>query len=281
MSKKFIISKKDKIKSDKGKIYTKYRTSLLECKMLYNEKVAQLKNQKAKLSESDYQAKRELLKQEKLKSIEAIKKQYKKELDASKNKNTVSLDQEQYDQYKAESAFHTRNRFIRSCKYTGLTKNQKEIYKTILKKQDALLNHKKRSFDPKNVFEIYNFNFWYNAHTQTLFDINLKIKRHSVTALIGPSGCGKSTFLKCLNRMNPDDSTYTGSIYFHDGTNIYSKNLNILSLRTRVGMIFQKATPFPMSIYDNVAYGPRSHGITSKHLLDKIVQDSLKQAALW
>ncbi|MCF0227530.1 MAG: phosphate ABC transporter ATP-binding protein [Malacoplasma sp.] len=151
----------------------------------------------------------------------------------------------------------------------------------MLKKQDALLNHKKRSFDPKNVFEIYNFNFWYNAHTQTLFDINLKIKRHSVTALIGPSGCGKSTFLKCLNRMNPDDSTYTGSIYFHDGTNIYSKNLNILSLRTRVGMIFQKATPFPMSIYDNVAYGPRSHGVTDKKLLDKIVRESLQQAALW
>ena len=81
--------------------------------------------------------------------------------------------------------------------------------------------------------------------------------------------------------MNPDDCTCTGSIYFHDGTNIFSKKLNVLSLRTRVGMIFQKATPFPMSVYDNVAYGPRSHGVTDKILLDKIVRESLQQAALW
>jgi phosphate transport system ATP-binding protein len=103
-----------------------------------------------------------------------------------------------------------------------------------------------------------------------------------VTALIGPSGCGKSTFIRCLNRMNNqiNNTSFDGNIFFDDGTNLSSKKLSTLELTTRVGMIFQKPSPFPMSIYDNVAYGPRSHGINEKKILDKIVIESLKDAAL-
>ena len=278
---KHIIHKKEKIKSEKEQIYVKYQTNLMECKMIFQTKSAELKRQKKSLKPDEYKAKHAALKKEKTQKIAAIKKEYKESVLACMKNNTISLDNVQFDQHKAELVFQTTNKISRSFKYLALTKNQKEIFKKMVKNQDEALNRKKTSFDPKNVFEIYNFNFWYNANTQALFDINLKIKRHSVTALIGPSGCGKSTFLKCLNRMNPDDCTCTGSIYFNDGTNIFSKKLNILSLRTRVGMIFQKATPFPMSVYDNVAYGPKSHGITDKVLLDKIVRDSLQQAALW
>jgi phosphate transport system ATP-binding protein len=111
----------------------------------------------------------------------------------------------------------------------------------------------------------------------------VNIKRNKVTALIGPSGCGKSTFIRCLNRMNDQiEGTYSeGCIYFDKGINLASKKLTTLELTTRVGMIFQKPSPFPMSIYENVAYGPRSHGINDKKLLDSIVEDSLKDAALW
>ena len=163
-----------------------------------------------------------------------------------------------------------------------LNKNQKAILKAMMKKQDELLNNINENFDKRNVFEANHFNFFY-GNTQALFDINLKIKRKKVTTFIGPSGCGKSTFLKCLNRMNDQvpGSHFDGSIYFNNGTNLYSKNLNPLILTTKVGMVFQKATPFPMSIYDNVAYGPRSHGILQKDLLDKIVKESLQSAALW
>jgi phosphate transport system ATP-binding protein len=111
----------------------------------------------------------------------------------------------------------------------------------------------------------------------------MHIKRNKVTALIGPSGCGKSTFIRCLNRMNDqiDGTSSEGNIYFDKGINLASKKLTTLELTTRVGMIFQKPSPFPMSIYDNVAYGPRSHGINDKKLLDNIVEESLKGAALW
>jgi phosphate transport system ATP-binding protein len=110
----------------------------------------------------------------------------------------------------------------------------------------------------------------------------MKIRRNKVTALIGPSGCGKSTFIRCLNRMNDqiDATSYEGNIYFDKGINLKSKKLNTLELTTRVGMIFQKPSPFPMSIYENVAYGPRSHGINDKKTLDKIVEESLKGAAI-
>lgn len=116
---------------------------------------------------------------------------------------------------------------------------------------------------------------------QALKKINMNIKKNKVTALIGPSGCGKSTFLRTLNRMNDliDNITIKGNIEV-DGEDIY-KSEDVIELRTKVGMVFQKPNLFPMSIYDNVAYGPRTHGIRDKKKLDKIVEESLKGAAIW
>ena len=117
---------------------------------------------------------------------------------------------------------------------------------------------------------------------QALKQIQMNIQKNSVTALIGPSGCGKSTFLRCLNRMNDliDDCRIEGNILF-ENTDIYKGDMNVVDLRTRVGMVFQKPNPFPMSIYDNIAYGPRCQGIKDKTILDAIVKQSLEKAALW
>ena len=121
----------------------------------------------------------------------------------------------------------------------------------------------------------------YYGEKQALKGINMDIRENEVTALIGPSGCGKSTFLRCLNRMNDliDCVKINGKIYMDD-EEILTTN-EVISLRTRVGMVFQKANLFPMSIYDNVAYGPRNQGIKDKKILDKIVEESLKGAAIW
>ena len=121
----------------------------------------------------------------------------------------------------------------------------------------------------------------YYGEKQALKGINMDIRENEVTALIGPSGCGKSTFLRCLNRMNDliDCVKINGNIYMDD-EEIRTTN-DVISLRTRVGMVFQKANLFPMSIYDNVAYGPRNQGIKDKKILDKIVEESLKGAAIW
>ena len=127
-----------------------------------------------------------------------------------------------------------------------------------------------------------NVNVFY-ADKQALDNINLEIAANSVTALIGPSGCGKSTFLRCLNRMNDviDICRVSGDITL-DGQDIYDDKLDVVELRARVGMVFQKPNPFPKSIYDNVAYGPRIHGITqSKQDLDHLVESSLQKAGLW
>ncbi|WP_238882516.1 phosphate ABC transporter ATP-binding protein PstB [Clostridium sp. YIM B02551] len=130
------------------------------------------------------------------------------------------------------------------------------------------------------IIDTKNLNLYYGK-SQALKDITLEIDRNSVTALIGPSGCGKSTFLRTLNRMNDliDSVNISGEVFF-EGKNIYSDYDEIL-LRKRVGMVFQKANPFPMSIYDNIAYGPKIHGIKNKAELDEIVENSLKGAALW
>ncbi|MDU6984062.1 MAG: phosphate ABC transporter ATP-binding protein PstB [Terrisporobacter othiniensis] len=127
---------------------------------------------------------------------------------------------------------------------------------------------------------VRNLELFYGAN-KALKNINIDIGANEVTALIGPSGCGKSTFLRTLNRMNDliDNVKITGEIKL-DGLDIY-KNDDVIELRTKVGMVFQKPNPFPMSIYDNVAYGPRVHGIKDKKQLDKIVEESLKGAAIW
>ena len=120
---------------------------------------------------------------------------------------------------------------------------------------------------------------WYGTF-QALKDINIEIPEHSITALIGPSGCGKSTFLKTLNRMNDLIPTVkiTGEVMYNS-QNIFDADVN--NLRKEVGMVFQKPNPFPMSIYDNIAYGPRTHGITNKAQLDEIVEKALRSAAIW
>ena len=127
---------------------------------------------------------------------------------------------------------------------------------------------------------IKNLDLFYGDN-QALKNINIDIKENKVTALIGPSGCGKSTFLRTLNRMNDliENVTIKGKIEV-DGEDIYQTE-DVIKLRTKVGMVFQKPNPFPMSIYDNIAYGPRIHGIRDKKTLDKIVEESLKGAAIW
>jgi len=123
--------------------------------------------------------------------------------------------------------------------------------------------------------------FFYGAK-QALYKVSLDVPEHCVTALIGPSGCGKSTFLRCLNRMNDmiDDTTVRGEILL-DGTNVYRRGTDVVELRKRVGMVFQKSNPFPKSIYENVAYGPRVAGVRKRNILDGIVEKSLRQSALW
>ncbi len=132
-----------------------------------------------------------------------------------------------------------------------------------------------------NIMTAKDLCLWYGEH-QALTNINMEIPEKSITALIGPSGCGKSTFLKSINRMNDliPIVKITGSIYYQ-GEDIYAPGVDVNELRRQVGMVFQKPTPFPMSIYDNIAYGPRTHGITSKVKLDDIVERSLRDAAIW
>ncbi|MCX7833527.1 MAG: phosphate ABC transporter ATP-binding protein PstB [Ignavibacteria bacterium] len=126
-----------------------------------------------------------------------------------------------------------------------------------------------------------NLNCFYDK-TQALFDVSMEIEANKITALIGPSGCGKSTFLRTLNRMNDIIYRYRveGDVII-DGIDIYKERIDVVELRKRVGMVFQKSNPFPKTVYDNVAYGPRIHGVKNKSELDFIVESSLKRAALW
>ena len=132
-----------------------------------------------------------------------------------------------------------------------------------------------------NIISVKDMCLWYGEH-QALKNIYIDIEDKSITAFIGPSGCGKSTFLKSLNRMNDliQNVKITGDVRY-DGVDIYSKEVDVNNLRKEIGMVFQKPNPFPMSIYDNVAYGPRTHGITKKSQLDEIVEKALKDAAIW
>ena len=130
-------------------------------------------------------------------------------------------------------------------------------------------------------FSIKNMNLFY-GNFQALKNTNMLIENNEITAFIGPSGCGKSTLIKSLNRMNDlvEGCRITGKILL-DGEDIYNNNFDVNILRKRVGMVFQKPNPFPMSIYDNIAYGPRTHGIKNKSKLDDIIENSLKSAAIW
>jgi phosphate transport system ATP-binding protein len=145
-----------------------------------------------------------------------------------------------------------------------------------LKKNGLNMKNQKIKISTKNL------NVFYGAK-QALFDVNLELEEKKVTALIGPSGCGKSTYIRCLNRMNDviDICKVEGSIKI-DGQEINKKDVDVNLLREKVGMVFQKPNPFPKSIYDNIAYGPRIHGLAdNKNDLDQIVESSLKKAALW
>ena len=132
-----------------------------------------------------------------------------------------------------------------------------------------------------NIISVKDMCLWYGEH-QALKNINIEIPEKSITAFIGPSGCGKSTFLKTLNRMNDliANVKITGEVKY-DGADIFSREVDVNRLRKEIGMVFQKPNPFPMSIYDNVAYGPRTHGITNKVKLDEIVENALRDAAIW
>ena len=133
----------------------------------------------------------------------------------------------------------------------------------------------------KDIITVKDLCLWY-GNTQALKNIEIGIKENAITALIGPSGCGKSTFLKTLNRMNDlvPDVKITGKVEY-DGKDIFAPGVDVNELRRDIGMVFRKPNPFPMSVYDNIAYGPRIHGIKNKAKLDEIVEESLKDAAIW
>ena len=156
--------------------------------------------------------------------------------------------------------------------------------KTTVKENTQPQNDKRDSIIQENkeiVFQSKNFNLWYGDN-HALQDINLTFHENDINAIIGPSGCGKSTFVKSLNRMTelvPIVRT-EGEIQFR-GDDIFNSGMSVEELRTRVGMVFQKPNPFPKSIYDNVAYGPRVHGIKKKSILDEVVEKSLRSASIW
>ena len=133
----------------------------------------------------------------------------------------------------------------------------------------------------KSKISVKDLNLYYGSN-HALKNVNMEIKSNAVTALIGPSGCGKSTFLKCINRMNDlvENVKIEGTVLL-DGEDIYDKRVDTTLLRKKVGMVFQQPNPFPMSIYDNIAYGPRLHGIRNKETLDEIVENALKGAAIY
>lgn len=132
-----------------------------------------------------------------------------------------------------------------------------------------------------DIISVKDLNLWY-GNNQALYDIDLGIPEKSITAFIGPSGCGKSTLLKTFNRMNDlvKDVHITGEVLYN-GQDIYAPEVEVSELRRQIGMVFQKPNPFPMSIYDNVAYGPRTHGTRKREELDEIVERSLRDAAIW
>ena len=146
-------------------------------------------------------------------------------------------------------------------------------------REDEAMHGKKEELSP--IFEVKNMSFYYGKF-RALADVNMQIYRNKITAIIGPSGCGKSTFLRCFNRMNElmGDAHVKGEVLL-DGKNIYDKDVDPVRLRRHIGMVFQQPNPFPKSIFDNVAYGPRMYGMRNRQKLNDITVNSLKNAALW
>ena len=156
----------------------------------------------------------------------------------------------------------------------GSQKQPRDVKARVTIKQDTQIGL------AKPIFRVRNLDFWYGQF-RALKNLNVEIKENYITALIGPSGCGKSTFLRCLNRMNDliENTRVEGLIDLH-GKDI-NKDQDVMVLRKKVGMVFQKPNPFDMSVYDNIAYGPRIHGLKDKRGLDELVESSLRKAALW
>lgn len=156
-----------------------------------------------------------------------------------------------------------------------------QLDEKVLKNSGSAIHLPNAQVQKKNVFVSKDFNLWYGEH-HALKHIDLEIKENEVTAIIGPSGCGKSTYVKALNRMvELVPVVKTSGIIEYRERNIFDASYEVEELRTKVGMVFQKPNPFPKSIYDNIAYGPRIHGIKNKKILDQIVEKSLRGAAIW
>lgn len=279
-------------------------TSFKKIHLTKEEKIARknklsLKRKEFKLKILQFKNERKNLIIERNKKYKAYQESYKKQLNEKLKEliNQLNNSQIEEDKQKINKAILQTKKDIKdSLNYVKNLAEVLEIRNRIkFLKKEIILNHSllkdkdpdlvfyKTDFKDENIFEVNKFNLWYkNGSKHALKNINIDLKKNKVTALIGPSGCGKSTFIRSLNKMNDliDGVKTKGDIWFLS-KNINSKVITELELRTRVGMVFQKPTPFNLSIYENIAYALRSHGIKEKIAIDKIVEESLKAAALW
>lgn len=279
-------------------------TSFKKIHLTKEEKIARknklsLKRKEFKLKILQFKNERKNLIIERNKKYKAYQESYKKQLNEKLKEliNQLSNSQIEEDKQKINKAIIQTKKDIKdSLNYVKNLAEVLEIRNRIkFLKKEIILNHSllkdkdpdlvfyKTDFNDENIFEVNKFNLWYkNGSKHALKNINIDLKKNKVTALIGPSGCGKSTFIRSLNKMNDliDGVKTKGDIWFLS-KNINSQVITELELRTRVGMVFQKPTPFNLSIYENIAYALRSHGIKEKSAIDKIVEESLKAAALW
>lgn len=279
-------------------------TSFKKIHLTKEEKIARknklsLKRKEFKLKILQFKNERKNLIIERNKKYKAYQESYKKQLNEKLKEliNQLNSSQSEEDKQKINKAILQTKKDIKdSLNYVKNLTEVLEIRNRIkFLKKEIILNHSllkdkdpdlvfyKNDFKDENIFEVNKFNLWYkNGSKHALKNINIDLKKNKVTALIGPSGCGKSTFIRSLNKMNDliDGVKTKGDIWFLS-KNINSQVITELELRTRVGMVFQKPTPFNLSIYENIAYALRSHGIKEKSAIDKIVEESLKAAALW
>lgn len=279
-------------------------TSFKKVHLTKEEKIARknklsLKRKEFKLKILQFKNERKNLIVERNKKYKVYQESYKKQLNEKLKElmNQLTNSESEEDKQKIhKEILQTKKNIKDSFNYVKNLAEVLEIRNRIkFLKKEIILNHSllkdkdpdlvfyKNDFKDENIFEVNKFNLWYkNGSKQALKNININLKKNKVTALIGPSGCGKSTFIRSLNKMNDliDGVKTKGDIWFLS-KNINSQVITELELRTRVGMVFQKPTPFNLSIYENIAYALRSHGIKEKSAIDKIVEESLKAAALW